>query len=53
MEIFDEEIIESNLEMFLKKWEVQLFDVLMEFIRNLRKYIIKGCCFVILVVVGI
>lgn len=44
METPDEETIESNLEMFLKKWEAQLSDASMESIRNLRKHITKGCC---------
>ena len=44
METPDEETIESNLEMFLKKWEAQLSDASMESIRNLRKHIRKGCC---------
>ena len=44
METPDEETIESNLEMFLKKWEAQLSDASMECIRNLRKHIRKGCC---------
>ena len=40
----DEETIESNLEMFLKKWESQLPVATMESIKNLRKHIRKGCC---------
>ena len=44
METPDEETIESNLEMFLNKWEAQLSDASMESIRNLRKHITKGCC---------
>ena len=44
METPNEETIESNLEMFLKKWEAQLSDASMESIRNLRKHIRKGCC---------
>ena len=40
----DEETIESNLEMFLKKWECQLPVATIESIKNLRKHIRKGCC---------
>lgn len=40
----DEETIESNLEMFLKKRESQLPVATMESIKNLRKHIRKGCC---------
>lgn len=53
MEIFDYEIVESNLEMFLNKWEFFLFVVFLDFIINLRKYMRKGCCLGILVGVGI
>ena len=44
METPDEETIESNLEMFLKKWECQLSVASLESIRNLRKHVVKGCC---------
>ena len=40
----DQETVESNLEMFLNKWESLLSAASLDSITNLRKHIRKGCC---------